>query len=195
MSVALLLRNNRRFPEITGEDNLTVFSYSGRVQSPEWRWQRRRADLRHFEIFRHGHIIIYTRLPAPHRLSDLHVLREQWVFDRHFWCLFCLLFTGIRHIAHVLTVPPTKACLLCATPAGMDLNIQVHARRLLPSAVPWISEDRLLKQKKSSSQSPAPHPCSWSLLSCWIRGSGQLTSNLLISPGLANESLISSWQS
>ena len=56
--------NNRRFPEITGEDNLTVFSYSGRVKSPEWRWQRRRADLRHFEIFRHGPITIYTRLPA-----------------------------------------------------------------------------------------------------------------------------------
>ena len=55
---------NRRFPEITGKDNLTVFSYSGRVKSPEWRRQRRRADLRHFEIFWHGPIIIYTRLPA-----------------------------------------------------------------------------------------------------------------------------------
>ena len=55
---------HRRFPEITGEDNLTVFSYSGRVKSPEWRCQQRRADLRHFEIFRHGPIIIYTRLPA-----------------------------------------------------------------------------------------------------------------------------------
>ena len=55
---------HRWFPEITGEDNLTVFSYSGRVKSPEWRWQRRRADLRHFEIFRHGPVIIYTRLPA-----------------------------------------------------------------------------------------------------------------------------------
>ena len=43
---------------------MTVFSYSGRVKSPEWSWQRRRADLRHFEIFRHGPIIIYTRLPA-----------------------------------------------------------------------------------------------------------------------------------
>ena len=38
---------NRRFPEITGKDNLTVFSYSGRVKSPEWRRQLRRADLRH----------------------------------------------------------------------------------------------------------------------------------------------------
>ena len=41
-----------------------MFSYSGRVKSPEWRWQQRRADLWHFEIFRHGPIIIYTRLPA-----------------------------------------------------------------------------------------------------------------------------------
>ena len=59
-----MLHVNRRFPETTGEDNLTVFSYSGRVKSPEWRRQRRRADLRHFEIFRHRPIIIYTRLPA-----------------------------------------------------------------------------------------------------------------------------------
>ena len=56
---------NRRFPEITGEDNLTVFSYSGRVKSPEWRWQRRRAGLRHFEIFRHGPIILDYELGEP----------------------------------------------------------------------------------------------------------------------------------
>ena len=55
---------NRRFLEITGKDNLTVFSYSGRVKSPEWRRQLRRADLRQFQIFRHGPIIIYTRLSA-----------------------------------------------------------------------------------------------------------------------------------
>ena len=42
--------SNRRFPERkkTGKDNLTVFSYSGRVKSPEWRRQLRRADLRQF---------------------------------------------------------------------------------------------------------------------------------------------------
>ena len=34
------------------------------------------------------------------------------------------LFTGTRHLAQVLTVPPTKACILCATPAGMDLYMQ-----------------------------------------------------------------------
>ena len=50
---------------------------------------------------------------------------ERWVLDRHFWCFFCLLFTGIRHLPHVLTVPPTKACLLCTTPTGMDLYIQL----------------------------------------------------------------------
>ena len=43
-----LALRNRRFPEITGKDNLTVFSYSGRVKSPEWRRQLRRADLRQF---------------------------------------------------------------------------------------------------------------------------------------------------
>ena len=58
------LITNRQFPEITSKDNLTVFSYSGRMNSPEWRRQLRRADLRQFQIFRHGPMIIYTRLPA-----------------------------------------------------------------------------------------------------------------------------------
>ena len=137
---------NRRFPEITGKDNLTVFSYSRRVKSPEWRWQRRRADLRHFEIFRHGPIMIYTRLPAGGTYYPI------CAFPASSECLTgisdafsAFFFTGTRHLAHVLTVPTTKACLLCATPAGMDLYIQVHARRLLPSAVLWIPEDRLFR--------------------------------------------------
>ena len=54
--------SNRQFPEITGKDNLTVFSYSRRVKSPEGRQQQRRADLRQFEIFRPGPVTIYTRL-------------------------------------------------------------------------------------------------------------------------------------
>ena len=142
---------HRRFPEITGEDNLTVFSYSGRVKSPEWRWQRRRADLRHFEIFRHGPIVIYTRLPAGGTYYPICMFPTNGdcligISDAFFFFFFLpfVQVTGIRHLAHVLTVPPTKACLLCATPTGMDLYIQVHARRHLPSAVPWISEDRLL---------------------------------------------------
>ena len=116
----------------------------------EVRW--RRADLQHFEIFTHGPIIIYTRLPAGG--TTIQSARSLWpVSVWHFWCLFCLLFTGICHLAHVLAVPPTKACLLCATPAGLDLYIQVHARRLLPSAVSWISEDCLLSTFSCDMQS------------------------------------------
>ena len=39
---------NRQFPEITGETNLTVFVYSWRVKSPEWRRQWRSTDMRQF---------------------------------------------------------------------------------------------------------------------------------------------------
>ena len=70
---------------------------------------------------------------------------------------YSLLFTGIRHLPHVLTVAPTKVCLLCATPAGMDLYIQGHAPRLLLSAVPWISEDRLFQTWQHT----------WELISAW----------------------------
>ena len=60
----MYLLTNRRFLEITGKDNLTVFSYSGRVKFPEWRRHLRRADLRQFSIFRHEHVIVYARLSA-----------------------------------------------------------------------------------------------------------------------------------
>ena len=63
LGILIIIKPNRRFTEITGKDNLT-FSYSGRVKSPEWRRHLRRTDLRQFQIFRHGPIIIYTRLPA-----------------------------------------------------------------------------------------------------------------------------------
>ena len=45
---------------------------------------------------------------------------------------FLPLFTGIRHLAHVLTVSPTKTWLLCATPAGMDLYWAIQAGLLTP---------------------------------------------------------------
>ena len=55
---------------------------------------------------------------------------------------FLPLFTGIRHLAHVLTVPPTKVWLLYTRkPVPIYTG---HACRHWPSAVPWISEDRLL---------------------------------------------------
>ena len=46
---------------------------------------------------------------------------------------FLPLFTGIRHLAHVLTVPPTKACLLCITPTGLNLYIQA-----MPVGTYWV---------------------------------------------------------
>ena len=59
---------------------------------------------------------------------------------------FLPLFTGVRHLAHVLTVPPTKAWLLCATPAGMDLyytGMPVGTYRVqspgFPKIVYWCS--------------------------------------------------------
>ena len=115
--------HNRRFLEITGKDNLTVFSYSRRMKSLEWRWQRRTADLRHFEIFRHGPIIIYTRLPAGGAYYPICTLpmSSECLISISDALIFCLLYTSVRHLPPMLTVPPTKACLLCATPTGMDL--------------------------------------------------------------------------
>ena len=72
------------------------------------------------------------------------------------WLAFLMLFLPFVYeypsscpCAHCT---PTKACLLCATPPGMDLYIQVHACRHLPSAVPWISEGCLF----NIWQSPRP---------------------------------------
>ena len=73
----------------------------------------------------HGPIIIYTNIWSacfPQTVSA--------------WSAFLMpLFMGSGHLPHI-TVPPTKACLLCATPARMDLYIKVHAWRHLPSAIP-----------------------------------------------------------
>ena len=76
--------------------------------------------------------MIYTRLPAegtyypickfPTNSECLIGISDAFFFFFSFF--FPLLFTGVRHLAHVLTVPPAKACLLCATPAGMDLYRQ-----------------------------------------------------------------------
>ena len=128
---------NRRFPEITGEDNLTAFSYSGRVKSPEWKWQRRRADLRHFEIFRHGPIIIYTRLPAGGAYYPI------CTFPASSECLIGISDAFSLRVSVILPMcslyPQQKRTFSALHP--------VHARRLLSSAVPWISEDCLFKQK------------------------------------------------
>ena len=136
---------NRRFPEITGKDNLTAFSYSGRVKSPEWRRQLRRADLRQFQIFRHGPIIIYTRLPAGGT-----------------YCLICMFSTNSERLigisdafsAFVYGYPSSCPRAHC-TPNKSVTTLRYtrrhgpaytgHACRHLLSSVPWISEDCLLR--------------------------------------------------
>ena len=64
---------------------------------------------------------------------------------------------GIRHLPHVLTVPPTKACLLCATPAGMDLYIYIYTGprpQALTECSPLISKNCLLT---SNQDTPTAH--------------------------------------
>ena len=64
---------------------------------------------------------VYTRLPAGGTYYPICMFptnNERLIGISDAFSAF--LFTGIRHLPHVLTVPPTKACLLCATPAGMD---------------------------------------------------------------------------
>ena len=136
---------NRWFPEITGEDNLTVFSDSGRVKSPEWRWQRRRADLRHFEIFRHGPIIIYIRLPTGgtyYPICTFPASSECLIGISDAFSAFCLR-VSVTDLPHVLTVPPTKACLLCAT--------LMMSWCLMSSDVIWHIRDKLWPMPKHGS--------------------------------------------
>ena len=63
------------------------------MKSPEWRWEQRRADLRHFEIFRHGPIIIYTRLPAGgtyYPICTFHASSECLIGLSDAFSAFCL---------------------------------------------------------------------------------------------------------
>ena len=113
-----------------------MFSYSGRVKSPEWRWQRRRADLRHFEIFRLGPIIIYTRLPAGGAYYPI------CTFPASSECLISISDAFSAFCLRVSVILPT--CSVYPQQKRAYSALQVYARRLLPSAVPWISEDRLL---------------------------------------------------
>ena len=134
---------NRQFLEITGKDNLTVFSY--RESEVPWRWQWRRADLRHFEIFRHGPIIIYTRLPAGvtyYPICAFSTSSECLIGISIAFSAFCLQVSIIFPTCSLY--PQQKHVCSALNPQAWTLYIQVHARRLLRSAAPWISKDRLL---------------------------------------------------
>ena len=143
--------HNRQFPEITGEDNLTVFSYSGRVKSPEWRWQRRRADLRHFEIFRHGPVVIYTSLPAGgtcYPICTFPASRECLIGISDAFSAFCLRVPIIfpmcslypqqkraysaLHFFFIVALRPQKQNGLLATGTEWEGDERVKARPRIP---------------------------------------------------------------
>ena len=136
--------HNRRFPEITGKDNLTVFSYSGRVESPKWRRHRRRADLQQFWIFRDGPIIIYTRLPAggtyyPICMFPTNSERLIGISDA-----FSAFVYGYPSSCPRAQCTPNKSVTTLRYTRRHGPVYTGHACMHLPSAVPWISEDRLL---------------------------------------------------
>ena len=141
---------NRRFPEITGKDNLTVFSYSGRVKSPEWRRQLRRADLRQFQIFRHGPVIIYTRLPAGGTYYPICMFptnSERLIGISDAFSAFVYGYPSSCPRAHCT---PNKSVPTLRYTRRHGPVYTGHACRHLLSSVPWISEDRLLKKKEKN---------------------------------------------
>ena len=128
---------------------MTVFSYSGRVKSPECRRQLRRADLRQFQIFRHGPIIIYTRLPAGGTYYPICMFptnSERLIGISEAFSAFVYGYLSSCPRAHCT---PNKSVtpLRCTRRHGPVHT--GHACRHLLSSVPWISEDRLLLRRPS----------------------------------------------
>ena len=118
-----------------------MFSYSGRVKSPERRWQWRRADLRHFEIFRHGPIIIYTSLPAGgtyYPICTFPASSECLIGISDAFSAFCLQVSVIFPMCSLY--PQQKRAYSALHPQAWPIQTG-PCWRLLQSAVPWISED------------------------------------------------------
>ena len=126
-----------------------MFSYSGRVKSPEWRRQRRRADLRHFEIFKHGPVIIYTRLPAGGTYYPICMFptnSERLIGISDAFSAFVYGYQSSCPRAHCTPNKSAPTLRYTRRPGPIYTG---HACRHLPSAVPWISEDRLLHSIES----------------------------------------------
>ena len=127
---------------------MAVFSFFGRVKSPEWRRQLRRADLRQFQIFRYGPIIIYTRLPAggtyyPICMFPTNSERLIGASDA-----FSTFVYGYPSSCPRARCTPNKSVPTLRYTHRHGPRYTGHACRHLPSAVPWISEDRLLMHLK-----------------------------------------------
>ena len=119
-----------------------MFSYSGRVKSPEWRRQRRRADLRHFEIFRHEPITIYTRLPAGGTYYPICMFptnSERLIGISGAFSAFYFRYPSSSPRAYCTTNKSVPTLRYTRRPGPIYTG---HACRHLPGAVPWISEDR-----------------------------------------------------
>ena len=137
---------------------MTAFSYSWRVKSPEWRRQRRRANLRHSEIFRHGPVTIYTRLPAGgtyYPICTFPASSECLIGISDAFSAFCLRVSVIFPMCSLY--PPKKRAYSVLHPQAWTCIYRYHAQRLLPSAVPWISEDRLLSVTETTTATASYH--------------------------------------
>ena len=113
------------------------------MKRPEWRRRLRRADLRQFWIFRRGRIIIYTGLPAggtcyPICLSPTSSERLIGVSDAFFAFVY-----GYPSSCPRAQCTPNKSVPTLRYTRRHGLIYTGHACRHLPSAIPWISEDRL----------------------------------------------------
>ena len=90
-------------------------------------------------------ITIYTRLPAGrtcYPICTFPASSECLIGISDAFSAFCLRVSVISSCPRAHCTPNKRVPTLRYT--RRHGPIQVHARRLLPSAVPWISEDRLL---------------------------------------------------
>ena len=97
-------------------------------------------------IFRHGPIIIYTRLPAGgtyYPICTFPASSESLIGSSDAFSAFCLRVSVIFPTCSLY--PQQQRAYSALHPQAWTYIIQVHARRLFPSAVPWISEDRLFE--------------------------------------------------
>ena len=140
----MYLLTNRRFPEVTGKDNLTSVFLRRESEVPwmEAASERSRSaavlDLQAWTYYS-----LYYTTSWGNLLSDPHAPHELWTLDRHFWCLFSVFCLRVSVIFPTCSLYPQQKR------AYSVLHLQAytgHARRHLPSAVPWISEDRLFSE-------------------------------------------------
>ena len=97
------------------------------------------------EIFRHGPIIIYTRLPAGGTCYPICMFRtnsERLIGISDAFFAFVYGYPSCCPRAHC--TPNKSVTTLRYTRRPGPILYRGHACRHLPSAVPWISEDRLL---------------------------------------------------